>query len=668
MSMVRVLYRERQRLTAADLRLEQEYRLGLGGRHHVTHHEWGVVRGLHLIAAASRTAGPASFSLTPGVAIDGYGREILVLEPVDLQVADPGKCWDVLIYYCEYPQQVPPGRACEDRPAPRISQRFKVVTRLHTAAAIAPEPEELPGARAAGPLAGRLPWPVLVAKVGDCPPPPGAGNDYLPPLIDYSPTRYVRHRAGLVRSPTGRASIQLGLSSRTDVYQFALWSRDDGRGLLRRIAIDRDGEVHVWRPLVISGRKAEGQAVLAQNRVLRVSTVMPAGIGRRIRIEGLLDPATFMLSAALRDVGNPRAGERPVLAGLKKVQATRPLSVRVPFGTARSAEFDLLDADLEPALLLSRRLRKQAQEALLQESRPPELAPQAFSIAAGPAGGQLALKKLAKEDGAARAVACGDVERVRSAAGTRDTAVVQFKPANEIEADPLARQIHAITTSKASDPVPETELRLSGGVEDETDASGRVSVGFRNPAGPEEWVPALRMDGGRRLAIHPRPATPKLDPLLSVEETVYLPPIRKDDPLLPDLLSMAFIAGLRQAGTSVSGLAVKVTLKDPLPPARFKRGGTLKYEVEITWTGATVVKRCLEIITGRSGNGAMAFRTIAGIDLQATGMASPEKFSIESERFTHPASTARIEIWALAKKGTVTGVAVGQSADFALED
>ena len=69
MAVALVHYRERQRLLTADFVTEQDYRLGLAGRHHLGPHRWGVVRGLALVRDVD------GWILEPGLAIDGYGRE-----------------------------------------------------------------------------------------------------------------------------------------------------------------------------------------------------------------------------------------------------------------------------------------------------------------------------------------------------------------------------------------------------------------------------------------------------------------------------------------------------------------------------------------------------------------------------------------------------------------
>jgi len=397
-----------------------------------------------------------------------------------------------------------------------------------------------------------------------------------------------------------------------------------------------------------------GQAVIAQQRVIRVVTGMPAGIGRGIRIEGLLDPTTRMLSASLHDVGDPQARERPALAGSKRAQATRPLSLHVLFGAARSADFKLFDADDRPALLVKReRRRKRGRKGPALQSSTPAQAPERISMNLTRTGGKLFMGKKGPPEVSATPWACADVDRVREAAGLTDTPVVQFKPAKEITEGPLAREVHAVTTSKPSDPVPQTELRLSGGAEDESDASSRVTVGGWLGQPPNKWLRALRMDGGRRLEIPASSSASTPERLLDVEQTVYLPPIGKDDPLLPDLLAMAFIAGLRQV--SGVGSAATVTLSNL--PAKIVRGADLAYTINVTWPAAVEVKHCIETVTGTAGTGDMAFRSIVGIDKSHT------KFDIEPRPFTHSASKARIEIQILLAVNKVPGVAFVRSSE-----
>lgn len=70
----RVNYFDRQHIRVAELRDEQSYHVALRRRHNLTHHTWGIVVGLEMVV---ENGAPA---IRPGVAVDGYGRELLLIE------------------------------------------------------------------------------------------------------------------------------------------------------------------------------------------------------------------------------------------------------------------------------------------------------------------------------------------------------------------------------------------------------------------------------------------------------------------------------------------------------------------------------------------------------------------------------------------------------------
>jgi hypothetical protein len=571
---------------------------------------------------------------------------------VPLEVDDPDACATLALYYCEADAQLRPDRGCDDVPAPRIAQRFAWV--IQPDVDLREEQEQVDAARAAGRMAGAPTWPVPVAGVGKgCLPPPKKGDPDR--YAAYAAARYVRHRASVVRSPHGRAILQLGLTSHSDVHHVLLSTRD-GASLGRRFAVDRDGGVHVWRPLVIAGDTAEARILLAENKLMVVTLPAEGGVLSRTRIEGRVDPGTHTLVASLVDLRTWR--DRPVaLEVTRRFDAVKKFAVRVPFGGSREGLFQLLDGAGKPIPLRPSR-RARARQPEVEAVAPP--APETFTFSAdvAPTGGRLILHKA---DPAATATpvtaSCGDVGRTRSDGAEPGTPVVEFRPAAEIKGNPLAREIHAVITSKPADMVPRTELRICGGAEDETDTSSRLSIG--TSAGTSgTWIPAMQMDGGRRLEIVSVEGAPA-SPLLKVEGAVYLPPIGKKDPLLPDLLALAFISGLRQIGK----ISPDVTLSLTTVPGQVTRGTTLTYEMKVTWSGPVQVKRCLEIVRGRAGNGDVVFRTIEGIDLRAAGVTSPKTFEITFPDFMHTASKVRIEIQMLVARGNTTTVAVATSSD-----
>ena len=68
----RLNYFDGQFLTAEDFATEQAYHLAALRRHAIGHHSWGIVQGLDLHVTEGR------LTITPGLAIDGYGRELVL--------------------------------------------------------------------------------------------------------------------------------------------------------------------------------------------------------------------------------------------------------------------------------------------------------------------------------------------------------------------------------------------------------------------------------------------------------------------------------------------------------------------------------------------------------------------------------------------------------------
>jgi hypothetical protein len=563
MGVTRVQYRERQRLLAADLRFEQAYRLGMAGRHYLGPHDWGVIRGLWVIQA-----GEKGFQLTPGVAIDGYGRELLVPETVDLgdRELDAQRCWYVHLFYCEDPEQVPPWRLCKATPAPRIRQRTAI--RISETLLSPPaDASDLASARAAGIVSASSPWPVLVARIGTgcwVPPKPDA------PLIDHSLVRYAAHRSSGIRSPSGNATLQLGLTGLTDVYHFLVSTRDADQSLSRRLGVDRDQTFHVWRPLVISGAQGHGEIDLGKSLKLQIRLPMPAGLGRSLRIEGRVDSELRTLSASVLELGDTPPG---IPSSVAEEIALNKKSVSLPFKGVGQASVSLLDANnARPIGFADARKRVRVAHK--------DADGVTFALDITRTGGQLALDNKAI-----------------------------LRPAAQLDADPLMREIHAVITSAPADVALKTELRISGGAADDTDSSRRISFGAQTADG---YVPSMTLDGRGRIGILASevPAPGQEVPLLNVAGTVYLPPIGKSDPLLPDLVTLAYLSGLVQIGNIATNPKLQINPGTGSPASL--------YDLVVTRAGGNfTIKHVVELITGISSNADMSFRTLGTIDMPA---------------------------------------------------
>ena len=74
----RLLYSERQYLRSFDFTAEQTYHLEMRRRLSRVLHLWGIVKGLELLQGEVVQGAPQQFYVSEGMAIDAYGREIIV--------------------------------------------------------------------------------------------------------------------------------------------------------------------------------------------------------------------------------------------------------------------------------------------------------------------------------------------------------------------------------------------------------------------------------------------------------------------------------------------------------------------------------------------------------------------------------------------------------------
>ena len=581
-AIVRVHYREQQRLRAADLTAEQAARLGALGRHHVTHHQWGIVRGLWLTEGDG-----GEWYLSPGIAIDGYGREIIVPDTVPIGEPDNSECWSILLYYCEAPASDGP---CLGKPPSRIAGDY----RIEIVSWDVSPPEEwldLARARSAGPMTGLPPWPVPLGRVGYC------GDDEESGLFLAS-ARYARVRGDMVTGPSGRATMQLGLRDATDIHHFLLSTGADRKTLERRVGINRDGSLHVWKPLVLTGDEAVGQAAFVKGASIQLSTMMPGGIGRTILAEGTITPTTKgpALAMAWHDaaLARPIAASSLLATTVNKKPAMVTLMPGLAISTMLAGETKVLKPFLTKARATTRSGVTAEQPAAAIAGADATGAPAPFMMRLTATGGHL---RVGTADGEAEPEAkpgCGDISRSHSAPPPSPHGVVIIEPAVESPLAETARGIYALG-SMGADLTPLTELRLVGGAFEKSDAARRLTFGRRNLG----WEPVLSLDGAGRLG---------LQGALGVEDgMLYLPPVSAapTDLLFQDLQLLALLGGLRRAGrVESSALTLSVT------PASLADGGQLTYGV--TGVPVTDVKRCFAIIRGTEGSGDVIVDSVAG--------------------------------------------------------
>jgi hypothetical protein len=254
-TIARVHYFERQFLRTEDFSDEQSYHLAMRRRHNIAHHSWGIVYGLAL--TVDSLGNPA---VQAGVAVDGYGRELILPEQQPLPLnAFVDKDSDLLDVWLEYDRlgSESPGQGYVDCGADPSQSPYrweeKPLLRLTV-----PDPARTdrrkPEAVARGDLAftpNRPPpdepqqdWPVFLGQVERTRPKPGKPYVYS---FDLDGRPYTGLVGEAVSAPSGRARVRIGAEKEADPYRFAVFVPNAGPASddPPRLGIDKDGKVEI---------------------------------------------------------------------------------------------------------------------------------------------------------------------------------------------------------------------------------------------------------------------------------------------------------------------------------------------------------------------------------------------------------------------------------------
>jgi hypothetical protein len=225
---IRVRYYDGQYLRIQEFTDEQNYHIRMRRRHNIGGHSWGVVRGLGLGLTDPGTdpkGGQGPF-LDPGMAIDGFGRELTVVQrqPLDINQFD---LWnvDVLDVWLNYSQSesnpTAPGYGdCRSPSAlPGLFNRFVEDPVLsYEPAGTNPDrrrsrviaPGDNPfGPQRTPPDSPQVLWPVFVGRFWRTAKPLLTSNQYLY-QVDISGRPYAGLVGESVVAPSGLALVQLG--------------------------------------------------------------------------------------------------------------------------------------------------------------------------------------------------------------------------------------------------------------------------------------------------------------------------------------------------------------------------------------------------------------------------------------------------------------------------
>ena len=247
MTNTRVRYREQQTLGKNDLSDEQAYRTAMRRRHNLAHHAWGIVEGFELVVIDEEPV------LQPGMAIDGYGRELIVPSSVSLEDAfnelgcDKADIW---LLYGLTPVTPPQRGRWDCGPGQHSRWQEEAVLRLKPANT---DPDFDPrkpfevalkdqgfGPAETPPDDPAAEWPVYLGTV-----------DMESKEVDISRRPYVRLIGESVSAPSGKTRIQVGSEDAGDKRRFAVQVADDVGSFTERLVIDRNGDASIHGNVIL---------------------------------------------------------------------------------------------------------------------------------------------------------------------------------------------------------------------------------------------------------------------------------------------------------------------------------------------------------------------------------------------------------------------------------
>jgi hypothetical protein len=268
-TIARVHYFERQFLRTQDFTAEQQYHMAMRRRHYIAHHIWGIVAGLRIEVDKDN-----KLWIGPGMAIDGYGRELILptqqslrSETFDEKNSDTLGVW--LIYDRVGSDQAPQGYGgCEPNGAgglyrwqelarPRMDKIDPNYPDMRKPKGV-PEGDWVFDPSRTPPDDPEHQWPVFVGQITRERPDPTQPSKHSYKVVQAEANRPYAGLVGeAIVAPSGRARLQLGAESRTDERRFALFLEDpaDPETLKPKPALEigRDGAIDVRGTATVHG-------------------------------------------------------------------------------------------------------------------------------------------------------------------------------------------------------------------------------------------------------------------------------------------------------------------------------------------------------------------------------------------------------------------------------
>lgn len=267
MAPTRVSYRERQILRWGDLATDQAYHTTSRWRHNRMHHGWGIVAGLNLDDTDQ------VLTISPGMAVDGYGRELILPAACTPEWPTGALLVDVWLHYATEPVTTL-RRGRHEHAAHCDRWRETALVQLTPAVAESTiDPYRPPGVSSAelnaaphadAPVGSSQHWPVYLGRVSR------AKGSYR--ICDV-PRPYVTLVGEVIETPPARppqsaqlddadpeatpiderVRVQIGAELPADRRRFSIATAGDDGKLHERLSISRDWQTTIAGPLRISG-------------------------------------------------------------------------------------------------------------------------------------------------------------------------------------------------------------------------------------------------------------------------------------------------------------------------------------------------------------------------------------------------------------------------------